>query len=166
MITVTWPGRWGPVGHLCFCQTSASVWRDGSQWSKWLLKGSHATICADRYHGVSVRLQFVGGDGLPVLEEEVLKEALKRRHQENKLKVAGKQFSRKALCKKTVSESLNPNVQCFSRSCFLPQCSDGAPQTQLFKETPSLVPGYRAPWQHLPAKLPSYKAVQRIKPHC
>lgn len=29
------------------------------------------------YHGVSVLLQFVSCDGLPVLEEEVLKEALK-----------------------------------------------------------------------------------------
>lgn len=65
-----------------------------------MLKGSCANICVDRYHGVGVRLQFVSGDGLPVLEEEVLKEALSRRHQENKLKVVGK-----ALCKKTVSES-------------------------------------------------------------
>lgn len=29
------------------------------------------------HHGVCVLLQFLSGDGLPVLEEQVLKEALK-----------------------------------------------------------------------------------------
>lgn len=29
-----------------------------------------------RYHGVSVLVQFLRSDGLPVLEEQVLKEAL------------------------------------------------------------------------------------------
>lgn len=31
-----------------------------------------------RYHGVSVLLQFFGGDGLPMLEEQVLKKPLKK----------------------------------------------------------------------------------------
>lgn len=32
---------------------------------------------ASAHHGVSVNLQLLGGDGLPVLQEEVLQEALK-----------------------------------------------------------------------------------------
>ena len=45
---------------------------------------NHHSAC---YHGVSVVIQFLKRDWLPVLEEQVLKEALKdqTRHRDNKI---------------------------------------------------------------------------------
>lgn len=76
----TWPGHWDPVCHLCFCQTFSS--RGGKKppsewrWAKLVAPPNpNLTAC---YHGVSVLLQFLGGDGLPMLEEQVLKKPLKK----------------------------------------------------------------------------------------
>lgn len=45
------------------------------------------TLSPACYHGVRVHLQLVRGDGLPVLEEEVLEEALKGTNNREKLLV-------------------------------------------------------------------------------
>lgn len=75
-INSTWPGRLSPVCRPCFYQTSSSAEKQVRFNPRWQDGVSRADIWT-YYHGVGVLLQLVSCDGLPVLEEEVLQEALK-----------------------------------------------------------------------------------------